>query len=145
MDIQGIDPVASYSALMSTIALGWRIRREWRGQRPQVEVEGLDRPSGLPDRHAARAANCACNQGDHAIRVESAGFNVQDNSGDVLAIFSDEPGATIPGVIQARDSGFTYLLPDQLGKLDTSRPVVGWVSLSTGKRIHSEPTTLMRR
>jgi hypothetical protein len=145
MDIQGIDPVASYPALMSTIALGWRIRREWRGQRPQVEVKVWIGLLAFPTGMQPGLQIVARNRGDHAIRVESAGFNVQDNSGDVLAIFSDQPGATIPGVIQARDSGLTYLLPDQLGKLDTSRPVVGWVSLSTGERIHSDPTTLMRR
>ena len=66
----------------------------------------------------------ARNRSDHPVRVASAGFNVQDNSGHVLAIFSDQPGATIPGVIPARDSGFTYLLPDQMEKLDPNRPVL---------------------
>ena len=78
------------------------------------------------------------------MRVASAGFNVQDNSGHVLAIFSDQPGATIPGVIPARDSGFTYLLPDQMEKLDPNRPVIAWVSLATGERINSKPVTLRK-
>jgi hypothetical protein len=48
-------------------------------------------------------------------------------------------------VISPRDSGFTYLMEDKLGPLDPHRPLVGWVLLSPGERIHSKPTTLLRR
>jgi hypothetical protein len=39
MDIGGIDPVAIYAALVSTVALGWQILKERRARRPQVEVQ----------------------------------------------------------------------------------------------------------
>jgi hypothetical protein len=137
-----IDPIAIYAAVVSTVALGWQIQKERRARRPQVEVRAymglLSFPTGMRPALQIEARN----RSDHPTRVASAGFHVQDNSGDVLAIFSDQPGATIPGVIPARDSGFTYLLPDQLGKLDPNRPVVAWVSLSTGERINAKPTMI---
>jgi hypothetical protein len=100
----------------------------------------------IPPRGAVGAVQVeARNRGDHPIRATSAGFEVQDGSGNVAAIIHQPPAATIPGVIQPRDSAFTYLLENELGPLDPTRPLVGWVTLSTGERIHSEPTTLMRR
>ena len=39
MDFEGIDPVAVYAALVSTVALGWQILKERRARRPQVEVQ----------------------------------------------------------------------------------------------------------
>ena len=48
-------------------------------------------------------------------------------------------------MIGPRDSEFTYLPEVELGPLDRFRPLVRWVSLSTGERIYSKPTTLMRR
>jgi hypothetical protein len=143
--MEATDWIAVYAAVVSTIAVGWQIRREWRYQRPQVEVKIWMGVLVFPTGGRPGLQIEARNRGDHPIRVASAGYNVQDGSGHVLAIMFDQPGATIPGVIQARDSGFTYLLPEQLRDLDPSRPVVGWVSLATGERIHSKPTTLMRR
>jgi hypothetical protein len=143
--MEATDWIAGYAAVVSTVAVGWQIRKEWRGQRPQVEVRiwmgVLVSPSGSRPGLQIEARNRA----DHPIRVASAGYNAQDDSGNVLAIMSDQPGATIPGVIQARDSGFTYLLPEQLRDMDPSRPVVGFVQLSTGERIHSKPTMLYKK
>jgi hypothetical protein len=39
MDVEGIDPVAVYAALMSTVALGWQIWKEHQARRPQVGVK----------------------------------------------------------------------------------------------------------
>ena len=39
MDVEGIDPVAVYAALRSTVALGWQIWKEHQARRPQVEVK----------------------------------------------------------------------------------------------------------
>ena len=32
------DWIAIYAAVVSTVGVGWQIRKEWRAQRPQVEV-----------------------------------------------------------------------------------------------------------
>jgi hypothetical protein len=146
MDIQGIDPVAIYAALMSTIALGWQLRKDQLARRPQIEVEIRWARLNFPVQGAVGVAHIeARNRGDLPVRVTSAGFNLQDSSSNVLAIAHQPSGATLPGVLIPRDAGFTYLPEGALGPLDPFRPLVGWVSLSTGERIHSKPTTLLSR
>jgi hypothetical protein len=146
MDFAEIDPVAIYAAVVSTVALGWQILKERRARRPQVEVKVSYALLGYPSREPAEAAEIeARNRGDHPIRVTSAGFNLQDDSGRTVVITWQPPGATLPAVVGSRDSGMTYLLREELGPLDVFRPLVGWVSLSTGERFHSRPRTLMRR
>jgi hypothetical protein len=147
MDFGAIDPVAIYAAIVSTIALGWQIQKERRARRPQVEVKLSYSLLTYPDRPGAVgvARLEARNRGDMPIRVASAGFDLQDGSGGHIAHTRPQPEATLPGVIEPRDSGFTYLLEDALGPLDPYRPLIGWVLLSTGERIHSKPTTLLRR
>ena len=146
MDGGAIDPVAIYAALVSTVALGWQILKERRARRPQVEVQIRYSLIGYPGPGAAEAAHIeARNRADMPVRVTGAGFNAQDGSEYVAFITHQPPGATLPGMIGPRDSGFTYLLKDELGPLDPFRPLVGFVSLSTGERILSQPTTLLRR
>lgn len=146
MDFAEIDPVAIHAAIVSTVALGWQILKEGRARRPQVEVKVSYALLGYPNREPAEAAEIeARNRGDHPIRVTSAGFNLQDDSGRTVVITSQPPGAALPGVVGPRDSGMTYLLREELGPLDVFRPLIGWVSLSTGERFHSRPRTLMRR
>jgi hypothetical protein len=146
MDFAEIDPVAIYAAIVSTVALGWQILKERRARRPQVQVTISYALLGYPDREPAEAVEItARNRGDLPVRVTSAGFNLQDDSDRTMVIAGQPPGATLPGVVGPRDSGFTYLFRGELGPLDVFRPLVGWVSLSTGERIHSRPRTLMRR
>jgi hypothetical protein len=140
------DLIAGYAAVVASVALGWQILKERRARRPQVEVKISYSLLGYPDREAAGAAHIeARNRGDMPVRVTSAGFELQDDSEKVAHITHQPPGATLPGVIGPRDSGFTYLLEDALGPLDPFRPLVGFVGLSTGERVRSRPTTLLRR
>jgi hypothetical protein len=39
MDVEGIDPLAVYAALISMVALGWQSWKEHQARRPQVEVK----------------------------------------------------------------------------------------------------------
>jgi hypothetical protein len=140
------DVIAGYAAVVATGALGWQIVKERQARRPQVEVQIRYALLTYPGGGLAEAANLeARNHGDLPVRVNSAGFNLQDGSGNVAAVVHQPPGATLPGVIGPRDSGFTYLLDTELGPLDPYRPMVGWVSLSTGERVHSKPTTMRSR
>lgn len=139
-----IDPIAIYAAIVSTVALGWQILKERRARRPQVEVTISYALMNIPPRGAVEAVHVeARNRGDHPVRATSAGFKVQDGSGNVAAIVHQQPAATIPGVIQPRDSAFTYLLENELGPLDPTRLLVGWVSLSTGERFYSKERRLV--
>ena len=79
------------------------------------------------------------------VRVTGAGFNLQDGSDQIAHIAHQPVGATLLRVIGPRDTRFTYLLEHELGPLDLYRLLVGFASLSTGERIHSKPTTLLRR
>jgi hypothetical protein len=139
------DWIAGYAAVVSTVAVGWQILKERRTRRPQVEVKVMNAMLTYPARDPEWSAQIeARNRGDLPVRVTSAGFNLQDGSGATVAIIQQPPGANLPGVIGPRDSAMTYLLMDELGPLDPFRPLVGWVSLSTGERIHSKPATLRK-
>ena len=39
MDVEGIDPLAVYAALISMVALGWQSWKEHQARRPRVEVK----------------------------------------------------------------------------------------------------------
>ncbi len=120
MDFGAIDPVAIYAAVVSTIALGWQIRKERRARRPQVEVKVSYALLGYPSRGPAEVAHIeARNRGDLPVRVNSAGFNLQDGSGNALAITWQPPGATLPGVIGPR---CRLHLPPR-GRAGPARPV----------------------
>jgi hypothetical protein len=139
------DWIAGYAAVVSTVAVGWQILKERRAQRPQIEVKVMNAMLTYPAREPAWSIQIeARNRGDLPVRVSSAGFNLQDGSGNTVAIIQPPPGATLPGLIGPRDAAMTYLLMEDLGPLDPYRPLVGWVSLSTGERIHSKPSTLRR-
>jgi hypothetical protein len=143
--VDATDWIAGYAAVVSTAALGWQILKERRARRPQVEVKVGNAILSYPGRGVVESAHIeARNRGDLPIRVTSAGFNLQDGTARTLAVIQQPPGATLPGAIGPRDSGMTYLLLDDLGPLDPFRPLVGWVSLSTGERIHSKPFTLRK-
>lgn len=140
------DWIAGYAAVVATGALGWQVWDKYQARRPQVEVKISYSILAYPTGGAGEAAHIeARNRGDLPVRVTSAGFKLQDGSGNVLALLQPQPAATLPGVIGPHDSGFTYLLKEELGPLDPFRPLVGWVSLSTGERIHSKPTRLLSR
>lgn len=138
--------VAIYAAAVSTGSLGWQIWTRYQARRPQVEVEVSNALLTYPDRDGQWAARIDVrNRGDLPVRVTSVGFNMQDGSGQTVVPVRIPPGATLPGDIRPRDSGFTYLRVAELPPLDPFRPLVGWASLSTGERIHSKPVTLRVR
>jgi hypothetical protein len=120
------DVIAGYAAVVATAALGWEIRKARQASRPQVEVDVTNAMLGYPSGGAQWSAHIqASNHGDLPVRVAAAGFKVQDGSGMNAVIHWQQPGATIPGVVEPRDSGFTYLLEGELGRLDLYRPLVG--------------------
>ena len=140
------DYIAIYAAVVATGGLGWEIRKARQARRPQVEVVVSFAVLGYLRGEPTNSAHIEVrNRGDIPVRVTSVGFEVQDQSDRIAAIHWQQPGATLPGVIGPRDSGFTYLLEHELGSLDLYRPLVAWASLSTGERIHSKPVTLLKR
>ena len=84
------------------------------------------------------------NRENHAVRISSVGFNLQDGSGRSLVLVSPPPAATLPGEVAAHDQGFTYLAessPD-IKNLGLNRPLVAWARLATGELHKSKPKTL---
>ncbi len=123
------DVIAGYAAVVATAALGWEIRKARQARRPQVEVAISYAVLGYPDRGMQECAHIEVrNRGDLPVRVTSAGFKLQDGSDMIASIPHQQPAATIPGVIEPRDSGFTYLLKDELGPLDPV-PAAGGVGV----------------
>lgn len=146
MDFGAIDPVAIYAAVVSTIALGWQIQKERRARRPQVEVKVSYALLGYPSRGPAEVAHIeARNRGNLPVRVNSAGFNLQDGSGNALAITWQPPTRRCLASSDRAMPASPTSSRTSRGPLDLYRPLVGWVSLSTGERIHSKPHTMLRR
>jgi hypothetical protein len=82
------------------------------------------------------------NRGDSPVRVVSAGFDADDGTANSTWVHDQKPGATLPGVVQPRDAGFTYIPEDELGGLNPAEPVVGWAALSTGEQLRTKPIML---
>jgi len=72
----------------------------------------------------------------HKVRVTSAGFEMQNGSGQQVVIAWPPNGSSIPGEVQAHDAGMTWMSEDDLSSsgLDIYKPLVGWVDLATGER-----------
>jgi hypothetical protein len=143
--MEATDWIAGYAAVVATAAFGWEVWKTIRARRPPVEVKLSNALlTFLPDPPWAAMVN-VLNHGSQPIRVNSAGFNFQDGSGQTVVIMQPPPRATIPGVVEPGDAGQTWLLLDELGPLDPFRPLVAWASLATGQRIDSKPFTLRSR
>src|SRR4029077_11767714 len=95
--------------------------------------------------HAAMIT--AINQSNHAVKVTSAGFITQDGSKQDVLLMAPPFGATLPGAIEPRDSGMTWLDVEEATRigLDIYRPLVGWVRTSDDQRFESKPEPLLRR
>ena len=89
----------------------------------------------------------AINQSNHAVKVTSAGYITQDGSKQDVLLMAPPFGATLPGAIEPRDSGMTWLDVEEATRigLDIYRPLVAWVRTSDDQRFESKPEPLLRR
>src|SRR4029453_12484585 len=122
--MEATDWIAGYAAVVATAAFGWGVWKTIRARRPPAEAKRSNRPPPFPpDPPWAPMVN-VLNHGSQPIRVNSAGFNFQDGSGQTVVIMQPPPRATIPGVVEPGDAGQTWLLMDELGPRDPFRPPV---------------------
>jgi hypothetical protein len=54
MDVEDIDPVAVYAALMSTLALGWQSWKEHQARRPRLSQDSLGGGRQSPHQRTVR-------------------------------------------------------------------------------------------
>src|SRR5207244_4924422 len=89
---------------------------------------------GLPQGNLSIVSVEATNRSAHSVRVAAAGFETQIKPAQTIVVARMQPLASIPGVINARDSGSTYLSTHELTEagLDLDKPVRSWVRLATG-------------
>jgi hypothetical protein len=143
------DGVAIYAALVSTVVAGFRVV-EWRSsRRPTVVVEPRFAFLTMTDGSLVDSIVINVhNNGDHAIRVTSAGLTLQDGSGRTITQVKQVPGATLPGPIAPHDSAMTYFVEADLVRetgIDKFEPVEAWAVLSTGPRVQSKAKPLLKR
>jgi hypothetical protein len=136
--------VAIYAAVIATAGLGWQIYAWGRTRRTQMNVSINNAVFGLPMGVLGGVTIEATNRSDHEVRVTSAGFDLQDGSGRKVVIVRQMPGSSIPGNVPPHDSGMTWIEEDEArhAGLDIYKPLVGWVSTSTGESFKSKPMTL---
>ncbi len=137
------DGIAIYAAAVATFMAGLRVF-EWRhAHRAHVRVELRAGLLTMTDGTAPEAIFLKVhNTGDHPVRVDSVGLNLQDGSGRTAQHLQVMPGASVPGVVPPRDSGSTYYEVSKLDGIDPHRPLTGFATLSTGEHVTSKSRTL---
>jgi hypothetical protein len=135
--------IAIYGALVATVSIGWQVYTWHQSRKPQVIVEVSQGLPGIPNPEWWVMIN-VINRENHAVRISSLGFNLQDGSGRSMVLINPPPAATLPGEVAAHDQGFTYVAessPD-IKNLDLCRPLVAWARLATGELYKSKPKKL---
>lgn len=138
------DTLSIYAAVAGTVgtlggltALGWNVWswRQANETRVQVEVrEAIIAPiTGTEHVVSIKLINYSA----HPIQVKAAGLEAGGQAFQVI-----HGGGEIPGKVDARDSGTTWLARDTP---DLGPEVVGWVRVGTGETYRSEPYTLAQR
>jgi hypothetical protein len=130
--------LALYAAAIGTASLAWQIA-SWRlGRRTTVEVLVSGQfflKVGEPVIFVK-----AVNRSSHPINVQGVGLHMPDGR---IFMPPHPDGATLPGVLQPRDSGFTYFpLGGLSGLVDVHGPVTAEVSTAVGN-FKSKPTVAL--
>jgi hypothetical protein len=117
------DWIAGYAAAMGTAALSWEMWRVRQARRLRVTVRLgtlLVHQGKKLVRWATRVE--ARNHGDHRIRVTGVGLYSQDGTRTCLTL-PREGSSTLPGVVEAHDSGAAMLFVDR----DGGRSSAAWL------------------
>jgi len=139
--------VAIYAATASTVALGWQVFTWRRSRSTRVKVEARMAMVGGPSPETIVAVT-AVNRSEHPVRVDSAGLMLQDGSRrDLPVMHLPAHDRGLPGTVAPRDSATAHLHIQSVeaAGIDVYRPITAFVWLSTGERVESKPTQLMRR
>ena len=143
--------IAGYAALVATAAFLWQVYLWRQNQKPRVSVK---LSTAIPINPQVRRGDewlqiTVINGNDYSIRVSSAGIYLQDGSGrQVVATASYLPMATLPGDIRPHDSGFTYLVRQELEReqlFNPYGPVEAWAILGDDKRVESKAVVLFKK
>ena len=145
------DQVAVYGAVTGTVsllvggaALGWQVYSWRRSRKTVVEVKVSMGFLTFGPRLQQAVILTAINHSEYPVRVTFTGILAQDGSDNVLTMIAPPPGSELPGEIPPRDSRRTWYEPGDLA-IDVFRPVIGQVSLGSGKTINSKARPLMKR
>lgn len=143
------DLFAPIGAIATALGLGWKVKTWRHDHSHHVEVKISN---GFPTYGPGQPLGewsflvTAINRGDHPVTVNSIGLLHPNRADSTLVImFPPFPGA-LPGVIHPRDSGMTWVGKEEVearGLRTEGHAFVGFVVLSTGERVLSEPTVLV--
>jgi hypothetical protein len=100
--------VGSLSFPLALAAFGWQVYSWRRDRSTRVEVKLSNAFVGLPTGPEQAVVITAINHSRHPIRVNSAGLELQDGSGNWSIKPYAPNGAGIPGVIQPNDSADSW-------------------------------------
>jgi hypothetical protein len=139
--------VAAYAAIVATASLAWQVYAWHHRQQSRVAVSvrlAVASPAAGVTLHAISIT--ATNNSEHPVRVAGVGLDLNRQDGWQFHQPTPIHGATLPGVIQARDAGVAMVdrATAEGEGLDLTKPVVAWVRLATGETITSEATQLIR-
>jgi hypothetical protein len=140
-----VDGLALYGAIVATVALGWQVYSWGRDRTTRVEVK-VSVALTLPNVGQVVLIS-AINHSRHAIRINSAGLEAQDGSGNWLIQPVPPNGASIPGTVQPHDQAQTYFLWDEFMRagLDPRKPVIARVNAADGHEFRSKRRPIFKK
>ena len=136
--------VATFAILLSLASLGWQIYSWRRDRSTNVEVKLTYGVVGVGPQLAGAVIITAINHSRHPIRINSAGLELQDGSGNWTIKPSIPNGAGLPGVVSPNDSADTWWFMDEIknAKFDLRKPLVARVVAGNDQRFRSKRTTI---
>lgn len=141
--------VPLFGGLVGGASLAWRVFT-WRYERrSHVAVKATN---SLPILLNGKAGEWCyvidvVNLGLSPVEVRSVGFDMNDGTNRQIFQMSRPPGATLPGRVNARSSGMTWMELDELERsgLNIHAPVVAWVRTESDEVVRSSPKVLRSR
>jgi hypothetical protein len=127
--------------------LGWQVYTWLQDRRSRVTVSVCGAVVAYTSDPDHVVSIRVVNDHDHAIRVASIGFDMQNHLSQQVVIIRQMPATSLPGVVSAHDSGEGWMLQTDFEKagLDIYTPVVAWARLATGEKVRSPLTQIMSR
>jgi len=144
------DLFAPIGAIATALGLGWKVKTWRHDHSHHVEVSISN---GFPTYGPGEPLGDwvflvkAVNRGDHPVTVASIGLLYPGRADGTLVLMHPPYPGALPGVVQPRDSGMTWVGKEEVearGVRTEEQAFVGFVDLSTGERVLSAPTVLVK-
>jgi len=141
-----LDGIALYGAVVGSISILWQVYSWRRDHSTKIKVEVSLGALTFGPKVEKAVIITAVNDSRHPIRINSAGLETQDRSGNWAVKPLVPNGAGIPGTIQPNDSAQTWWFWEEFEEagFDPHKPLVARVMAGNGQRFRSKRQPLFK-